>query len=343
MNKPKAILISDIHFNLTTLPVASEALKQAVNKANDLKVPLIIPGDMHDTKANVRGECIKAIQDILYACHNRVHVVRGNHDSINEKSKDTALMFLRGDERIDIIVDNCYLPELGLWILPYEHDVERLRGVLKTIPKGSTLIMHQGVEGSHSGEYIQDKSAISHDDVKDFRVISGHYHRRQDIKTGRPRKGAVGLWSYIGNPYTLNFGEAEDPEKGFQILKEDGTLEFVPTKLRAHIVLDYSYDMIDDFMADMTVNYITASDLLWVKVRGPKDKLLKFTKEYITKTLKLEQSFKLDLIPDTQEVQETKTNKPLTQVELLDSLIDSLSNTDNNSKKRLKDMWKQFT
>ena len=45
--KSKAVIINDIHYNLKTLPLADAALRQSINKANELKIPLIIAGDFN--------------------------------------------------------------------------------------------------------------------------------------------------------------------------------------------------------------------------------------------------------------------------------------------------------
>ncbi len=346
MSKPLAVLISDIHVGLPTLEISLQALIQAIFKSNDLQVPLIVAGDLHDTKANMRGECVNAMIDAFRRVTN-CYVLRGNHDQINEKSKDHSLNFLHHiddynsvsviDGSVEVLLDYDKI----VYLIPYHHDVEELRAYLKTIPKGSTIIMHQGLNGSNSGEYIQDRSALEYKDVEDFRVISGHYHRRQDIKTGRPRKGAVGLFSYIGNPYTLNFAEASDPEKGFQILMDDGTLEFVPTNLRRHVVIELEVDSEGGWVTNYSEK-IQSSDLIRVKVTGPSDELAKTTKERISKFFGITQSFRLDLIPIDTTITAEERPKAQTQTELLDSLIDSLSNTDKIRKTRMKDMYKDF-
>lgn len=344
MSKPKAVLISDIHYNITTLPVADAALRQAVSKANELRVPLIIAGDLHDTKANLRGECVSAMLETFKLANERPYLLIGNHDRINEKSVEHSLTFL---ERYANIVNRHRYGKshTKLWgsmeLIPYHHDPEELRRRLKNTTPGSTLIMHQGINGSNSGEYIQDKSAINKEDVADFRVISGHYHTRQDIKIGRPGEGAVGLWSYIGNPYTLNFGEANDPEKGFQILMDDGTLEFVPTNLRKHVVIEMNA------LSETMFNLIQADteerleDLILVKLRGPKAVLDKATKTQIARSLKIPGSFRLDLIPDDETLTAPET-KNLSQPELLDQIIESISSAMPDQKQRLKTLWKDL-
>jgi DNA repair exonuclease SbcCD nuclease subunit len=330
LTKPIAVLISDIHYNLQTLPVADAALKMAVQTANDLNVPLIVAGDLHDTKANIRAECLNAMLDTFAGAKIRPLVIVGNHDAINEKSDKHSL---NGLTSAVTIVDRefCFGP--NMYLLPYYSNPEALKAHLMTVPKGSTIIMHQGIQGSNSGEYIQDKSAISKEDVKDFRVISGHYHARQDIKTGRPQKGGVGLFSYIGNPYTLNFGESKDPIKGYQVLMSDGMLEFVPTGLRKHIVVN-----LDLGLSILTYPDVSPEDIVLVKLAGSKEDLRLLSKEDIAKKLHISTNFRLDKLP-----YDTVTESPsasLSQEGLLDSLIDSLTNTTKEQKLRLQELWK---
>jgi DNA repair exonuclease SbcCD nuclease subunit len=328
--KPLAVLISDVHFNINTLEVADKALNLAVDKANQLHVPLVIAGDLHDTKANIRGECAFAIMKTLDRCEIIPYVIRGNHCSINEKSKEHSLKFLIHHSTL---VETPMDTELG-FMVPYFSDPNELRAYLKTLPKGSTLIMHQGIEGSNSGEYIQDKSAITYDDVKDFRVISGHYHQRQDIKTG-----ATGLFSYLGNPFTLGFGEANDPEKGFSILMSDGSLEFIPTNLRRHKKIGLCWDDLTNIISGL---YIKDVDILWIEIQGPSDKLSKITKEYVAKSLGIVQGFRLDLVPTETKIDTAKLETTKSKSEILDQIIDQLNETDKR-KANLKALWRQLS
>lgn len=314
---PVAVLIADIHYNINTLEVADQALRLAVSKANELEVPLIIAGDLHDTKANMRGECVKRLLKTVAMCNEPVWILRGNHDAINEKSSEHSLEFL-GHLANLIVVPTKFK---NMYLIPYDHDSERLRQYLKTIPKNSTIIMHQGVIGSEAGDYIQDKSALSKDDLAGFRVISGHYHRRQQFALP-----GDGLFDYIGNPYTLGFGEAEDPEKGFQVLYEDTTLEFIPTNLRVHRIIE---------LTDLKTKYTGPTNgILWVKVIANNEILALADKKKIDAVIGRTSDYRLDLIP-----LELKAETPNVS---LNDVIDSLSTASKEQKARLKEMWPNF-
>ena len=322
MNKPIAVLISDIHYSLQTLELADKAMRMAIQRANELQIPLIVAGDLHDTKANMRAECVNAIIETFKLLKVNSYVLIGNHDRINEKNPTHSLNFL--EKYTNLVTDFRYKQHIvGVHLVAYHHSPEELRKHFKDIRVG-TLIMHQGIQGSNSGEYIQDHSAITKDDVAGFRVISGHYHQRQDITLPNG-----GLWSYIGNPYSLNFGEANDPEKGFQILNDDGTLTFVPTNLRKHIIFEITAKEVSG-----TVFVNNPDDLVWVKVRG--------TKEELSKIKKLPTGVRLDLIPtDIAERYNPKVEN-LPQNEILDNLIDSSNNLTDDKKDTIKKLWKDL-
>jgi DNA repair exonuclease SbcCD nuclease subunit len=336
MSNPVAVLISDVHYSIPTLELADAAVRQAIAAANDLEVALIVAGDLHDTKANMRGECIKAMIATFELADRKPIVLVGNHDRINERSSEHSLEFLK--PWADVVDRNTATGFIGskrLFLFPYYHDLDALRANLKAVKKGSIVIMHQGVNSATSEGYPHDKSAIDENAVAGLRVISGHYHRRQDIVLPDD-----GLWSYIGNPYTLNYGEAKEPEKGYRILMDDGTLEFVPTNLRKHVVIDLTIDGDGDWR-DANNTEMVAGDLIWLKVRGPAKQINKFTKKQYAFELSLPtESFRLDLIPDTVEATaEQEQVDTLSQPELLDEMINSL-NVDIQDKERLKTLWK---
>ncbi len=326
MSKPLAVLISDIHYSLNTLTIADSAMLMAIKHANSLGVPLVVTGDLHDSKANMRAECVNAMIETFRLCEQPPVVLIGNHDKTNEKAETHALNFL---EPYAMVVDQPkYIHPLGYFI-PYQSDPIEFKRLIQA--PYQRFFVHQGVAGSLSGEYIQDKSAVSVDDLPAKQIISGHYHTRQTISL--PNGGS---WDYVGNPYTLNYAEANDPPKGYQVLYSDGSLEFVPANLREHYVLDYTYQELKGeaiFLGE-------SEDLVWVRIRGSKEELSRCTKDQIAQDLDISQAFRLDLIPTDTATQAPSAHLNLANGPLLDSLIDSLSATSNDRKARLKDLWK---
>lgn len=332
-SKPLAVIISDIHYNLQTLTVADAAMHLAIEKANTLQVSLLVAGDLHDTKANMRAECVSAMIETFSLCQKTPIIMRGNHDSVHEKATYHALDFL--DQYAIVIAEPVYYVDMNLHFIPYHHDPEQLKVYLRTILRHEILIMHQGISGSKSGEYIQDKSAVTPEDVAGFRVISGHYHTRQTI-----RLPDGGVWDYVGNPYTLNFAEANDPPKGFQILYSDGSLEFVPTSLRKHVVIEYCLPNNPIYLSTWTGRNVRDNDLVWLKVKGTSEELTKVSKNSLAKLLGRD-DFRLDIIPDDVQYELQSRHDDKTQEQALDDLIDSIT-LPYDCKDRLKKMWKSF-
>ena len=331
MKRYLAVLISDIHFTTATLELATYSLKAALAKAEELNIPIVICGDTLDGKAIVRGECMNRLIEILKDAKVQVFMLVGNHDLLNEKGKAHALNFLK--PYVNVVEHAQYNTILDTWLIPYQNSTEDMEAILKDIPKGSRIIMHQGVMGANLGHYVQDKTAIDRRAFADFRVISGHYHNAQDIKCGRPRKGALGLFSYVGNPYTLSFAEASDGNKGYRLLVDDGLLESVPLHSRRHLILEFRYDEPWNFEG------VDIEDIVWLKISGPQSELDKIKKSDVAKFLG-DTSFKLDKIADDPGEVKIKADK-MTEDQILDALIDSTSEP-LIQKDYLKQLWRDI-
>lgn len=339
-NSIKAVLISDIHFSLNTLELASESLKVALIMAETHKVPLIIAGDLHDTKAMIRAECSNEIIKLVSSFESvRKLVLVGNHDLINEKAKEDSLHFLNA--YCDVVRVPTYDNELGLWLIPYFSDTMALKDLVTKKPSdsdtlryprhGDTLIMHQGLHDAHMGAYVVDKSSLPPETFDGFRVISGHYHRTQTIPCG-----STGLWTYIGTPYSITFAEAHDGPKGFQLLHTDGSLTQVPLKLRKHVVVEReAADVLDP------IEGLNPHDLLWIKVNGPTSVLDKLDKKAIGMKHLGHQNFKLDKIYSEAVKQDVSAIEALSDDLIIDKLIEDSEETESQ-KIYLKSLWREF-
>jgi len=329
MKNPIAVLTSDVHYNLQTRGVAWHALTTVIHAANNLSVPLIVAGDLHDTKANLRGECVNDLLYVFSKCQTPCYILVGNHDLINEKAHANSINFLAPINGVVLVKDFKYVPDINVFFMPYQSNVRTFLQQLPPRDLNSVIIAHQGLLGSDSGEYIQDHSALAKVELLGRRVISGHYHRRQTIEL--PEEGK---FDYIGNPFTLGFGEAEHPQKGYQILYSDYSLGFVPIDLPKHIIIDT-----EKLEPHVAPNW-QPNDYLWVKVRGESDYLSTVTKEKIAKEFGIEQDFRLELIADNKDT-EGKSSRALPKKQSLDDLIDGLQSP-SERKERLKNKWKRL-
>lgn len=327
-SKPKAVIISDIHFTPNTLELASKSLVLAQNKALELGVPLIIAGDTLDTKDIMRGQCVNRIIDLVEAKEGLSHYfLVGNHDLLNEKGVDHSLRFLSARNNSFVICSPVCVD--GLCFIPYQTNQETFVTLVRDAGK-FIVLCHQGLQGANLGHYVQDKTSVTQEQMAGRRIISGHYHARQDIPLPND-----GLWSYVGNPYTLSFGEAKDPEKGFQVLMEDGTLEFVPTKLRKHVIVEHNIST-----RELSLPNVAHNDLIWLKLSGTSVELAQVDKQRLGKLYFGSSNFKIDKIP-TDSTPEILPTKSLTKLEILDQLIDSASESIEN-KEKLKSLAKEL-
>lgn len=329
LSKPIAVLISDLHLKPETMEVALDALMQALDKAEELNVPLIDCGDILDSKDIIRATCANALIAILSATKASVVLINGNHTSINSLGDETSLNFLYPYAHVVDSIDR--VSDVDAYLVPYRHNSQDMQYYINNIPEGSRIIAHTGVQGAYMGHYLRDTSSLPAASFANHRVISGHYHMAQNIYCGRPQKGAVGMFSYVGNPYTLTFGEANDGAKGFQVLYDNGQLESIPTNLRKHVVLECPYTDIK--------GSVSSSDLLWLKVSGPKSELARLNKVKIGEQIIGHSNYRLDLIPNDAP-NYVPIPKDTSEGQVLDIIIDSTGETEQE-KEKLKSLWRQ--
>jgi hypothetical protein len=313
-NNPKFVLISDVHYSLTNLELSDKAFRAAIDQAALLGVPLIDCGDITNDKAIIRGEVMNRMIDTFRYAESKGVVITclvGNHSLLNEKGKGHALAFL---EPYALVIEE-FTMMYGAYFIPYQTDPEQFLIYLETIPAGALIIAHQGFKGADKGDYIVDKSAVDAQYVKWHKVFSGHYHCHQDI-------GSV---TYVGNPYTMSFGEAKDGPKGFVVVNEDNTFYQVPLPYRRHVVVEKNAS---EFNSEAIK--FREEDLVWLKVTGTSEEL---------SGIKNDTGFKMDKIVIDAPKLNIETSA-LTGEQILDALIDNESDSDVN-KKYLKQLWRE--
>ncbi len=322
VSKPLAVLISDVHYSLSTLELADKAFRMAIDKAHDLKVRLYDLGDITNDKANLRAEVVnRLIETMTYAEDKGVSVTLlvGNHSLINEKSKENALEFL--SRYATLVRSDALLHEFLL--LPYKANPSEFTADVSNIPAKAVVLAHQGLKGALPGHYSFDHSAVSKQALPDgLNVFSGHYHNGQTL----PLPGG-GSWTYVGNPYTLTFGEAGDTPKGFLVLFEDGTFERIPCNLRKHVVVERTVET-----SRNPIPGLNSDDLLWLKVTGNAVELANVDKEELGKLHLGHTNYRFEKILDCQPTVVNSDVKQTSSHDIMIQLIDSTTESDYDKK-----------
>ena len=325
--KPFAVAISDVHYDLATLDRADACFRMAIDKAAELNVPLIDLGDLTHTKAILRAEVInRLLETSKYAADKGVDIwsLVGNHSLLNEKTPGVhALEFLKAPHWL-ILKSPLKFGKAGF--IPYQSDPAKFMEAIESFPKGTLVFGHQGTKDGVMGDYVQDPSAVDSKAIKDWRVFLGHYHAHYTLHNTVS----------VGNPYTLTFGEANDPYKGFLVIYEDGSFERIKTKQPKHVIYNFE---VRDKNSWNTSNH-SPGDKVWVKLRGLTSELASMPKSEVASRLGLE-DFKFDKIPyDTPEAINKPPVQPKSDSEIFDSLVEGLNDT-AEEKEVLKALWRE--
>ncbi len=256
------VAISDVHISLKNLSVAIQVLKQALDKARELKVPLFIAGDLNDTKALMRSEWVEALIQLFGKEYKDVliYILVGNHDLNNKNSSQNSLMFLNLIQNVAVLDQPSHLTfgDVEFGIIPYMANKEEFLAASDRIAS-AYLLCHQGFMGAFMGDYVVDESSVDPKLLKDYKqVFSGHYHKHQRVEDNI---------MYFGSPFTVNFGESKQEKFIWVIEKAGSELNARPilTNVRRHIQLTVDYE------TDLKDEIVNKNDLVKIIRKGTKE------------------------------------------------------------------------
>jgi DNA repair exonuclease len=201
----------------------------------ELGNPVIVLGDTLDTKEVIRGRCLNSLHEQLQASKLKWIFLIGNHCWFNLECKEHSLEVLKNLPHVTIVdrPTRGFLGDVPTLMLPYIHDLEEFRKEITSWPAAKVLLMHQGVTGFDYGNGFIAENEIDLKELKKFkRVISGHFHKRQE-------KGNL---VYPGTPFSHSFGESNQ-KKYLAVLDTDTLeLEFGETPFPQHLTVDIDCD-----------------------------------------------------------------------------------------------------
>lgn len=248
--QPVALLLNDIHISKDNIPEFQANWNEALQICKDRGISdMIIGGDLWlsrsaqtlDVLMAVRQAIIKATSQELY-----LTIAEGNHCKVNQESPLGYSHIFSEYPNVDV-VDSYTIMDIGenatLYIMGYYPEngsfIERLQQLVELDldkSKRSILYIHEGIRGglaTPSDNELPTKIFEPFD-----AVLVGHYHDRKLV--------AGTHIEYIGASRQHNFGE--DEEKGYTVLFDDGSYEFVKNKVNTRYkTLTVNASSLDNF------------------------------------------------------------------------------------------------
>lgn len=246
---PCALLINDIHVSKDNIPEFQKNWDEALAICKEREIPeIIVGGDLWQSRSAQTLDTLMAVRQAVIkttAQGIELTLAEGNHDLVDQESflgyshlfseyphvqtVDDYMAIEYGDDVVLYVMS--YFPESGSFM-------ERLTDIIENDfdkDKYNILYIHEGINGALS---VPSDDELPTDIFSDFdAVLVGHYHNRCKIKNTRIE--------YIGSSRQHNFGE--DEEKGYTILYDDGSYEFVKNQVNVRYkVIDLAMNDVND-------------------------------------------------------------------------------------------------
>jgi exonuclease SbcD len=275
---PFGLLLTDTHLSKENVDLVSDIFKQAIDYCLKNNIKTIYHGGDFFTSRNaqpllVLGSALEIIENIEKNGLELV-IIPGNHDKVDLEDKLSYLDPFRKhchliDEYEKIIIND----ELSLHFIPYFKEKTIYPTLLERAsknldPNKNILITHITINGVNNNDGSKQENDISTNLFKSFHsVLVGHFHSYSKLSDNI---------YYIGSGYQSNFGE--DNRKGFTILYDDGSHEFVKSKFPEFIKIKVNVDN-TEILNSLEEQYSNSNDHIRFVLEGDEVMLSAFNKE----------------------------------------------------------------
>ena len=259
--QPIALLFNDIHVSKDNISEFQNNWDEALSVCDKYSIgEIVIGGDLLHTRSSSQPlSVLMAVrQAIIKATNADIHltIAEGNHDKVDQESILGYCHLFSEYPNVTVVDDYTvmqigyhaelyvmsYFPEQGSFakrLKKFEDDIVSEKvGNSSKADDVRVLYIHEGING---GLAQPSESELPTNIFCQFdSVLVGHYHDRKIIKNTHIE--------YIGASRQHNFGENE--EKGYTLLYDDGSYEFVKNKVNIR------YKTIDITFKSLTNNFI---------------------------------------------------------------------------------------
>lgn len=230
--QPCALLVNDMHISKNSINEFNKNWKEALDICAKRNIPeIIIGGDLWLSRSSQTLDVLLAVKNAILmaaAANIKLTIAEGNHDLVDQEGLQGYSHIFDSYSHVTVIDDYIirkYGDDVMLYIMSYFPEdgsfTERYNKMLDdnfNEDMYNILYIHQGISGALSKPSEKELPAQL---FVDFNVVLvGHYHNRCVIEDSNVE--------YIGSSRQHNFGE--DEEKGYTVLYDDGTYEFVKNK-----------------------------------------------------------------------------------------------------------------
>lgn len=230
---PIVLLVNDIHISKDNIPEFQKNWDEAIDICQRRGIQeIIIGGDLWQSRSAQPLDVLMAVRQAIIKASNQdiyITIAEGNHCKVDQESIlgyshifseypkvsviDDYIIIGLGD-KVDLFVMS-YFPEDG----SFTKRLQQLLAADFKEDRKNILYIHEGING---GLATPSEKELPASIFQPFdAVLVGHYHNRKKIPNTNIE--------YIGSSRQHNFGE--DEEKGYTILFEDGSYEFVKNQV----------------------------------------------------------------------------------------------------------------
>lgn len=251
---PCALLINDIHVSKDNFPEFQRNWDEALEICKKQDIPeIIIGGDLLQSRSSYQTlDVLLAVRQAIIKATNaglELTIAEGNHDLVDQEAILGYCHVFSEYPHVYVVDDYVsidYSDNVTLYVMSYAPESGSFTNRLKDIidndfdrNKHNILYIHEGIKG---GLAMPSDDELPTKIFKDFdTVLVGHYHNRCKIKGTSIE--------YIGASRQHNFGE--DEEKGYTILYDDGSYEFIKNESNTRYkVIDLALQDVDNHLIE---------------------------------------------------------------------------------------------
>lgn len=267
---PCALLINDIHVSKDNIPEFQRNWDEALKICKKQDIPeIIIGGDLLQSRSSYQTlDVLLAVRQAIIKATNvglELTIAEGNHDLVDQEAILGYCHVFSEYPHVYVVDDYVSIDcsdDVTLYVMSYAPEsgsfINRLQDIIDNDldkNKHNILYIHEGIKG---GLAMPSDDELPTKIFKDFdAVLVGHYHNRCKIKGTNIE--------YVGASRQHNFGE--DEEKGYTILYDDGSYEFIKNESNTRYkVIDLALQDVDNHLIE-ELNDIKSNGKYKVKAR----------------------------------------------------------------------------